>query len=182
MKKKQNNRYEKDWNAANAHFSNIFISMQLISFTALYSDLDDGGFDFSKQKLKNFNDFMSQHNKEIISHDIDRRGIETQFKKIGFDCEEAASNFPYRAKLKMCNKKLKTKHDYNVMIASANVAISAYLVLALYTLKKHYAFTHADMRKWWTKCLDIANLYSSGMTNEFVVQFNKDECGLEISL
>ena len=174
--------YDKDWGFIEGCFSEIFTSMQLISFTTLYSEPEDGGFDFSKQKIQNFNDFMRKHNQEIVDKQLDSRTIEALFRKSGFDCEKEASNFPYRAKVKMYGgKKLKTKHDYNVMLASVNVAIESYLILTVYTLRTHYNFTWEMIRNWWESCINTSKLYSDGLTDQFVMDFIKDEIDITIT-
>lgn len=172
--------YPNDWKLAEKCFASIFASIQLICFTTLYSSKEDGGFDFSRQKLKNFNKYLTQHNQDEVAGSFDSKEIEYKFRKVGFDCEREAAEFPYRAKVKMYGGKLKTKHDYSVVLASVNVAIEAYLILAVYTLRKHYGFSWIDIRVWWEKCKEIAGLYAEGMTDEFVMKFIKDECDLEI--
>lgn len=171
---------DKDWKLADKCFSSIFISMHLICLTALYSSKEDNGFDFSPTKLKNFNNFLEGHNRETVDGSLDRESVEHHFKKVGFNCEEKASIFPYRAKIKMFGGKLKSKHDYNVAISCTNIAIESYLALAVYTLHKHYYFSWNDIPKWWDKCVEIAKLYADGMTDEFVIQFIKDECDIDI--
>lgn len=172
---------DRDWKLTESCFSEIFTSMQLICFTVLYSDPEDGGFDFGKQKLKNFNDFLRKHNREIVDKLLDSRTTESKFRKAGFDCEREASNFPYRAKLKMYGKKLKTKREYDIMLASVNVAIESYLILAVYTLRTHYNFTWEMINVWWNSCLQTAGLYSVGLTDDFIVDFIKDEIDLEVT-
>lgn len=173
---------DREWRLAENCFSKIFTSMQLICFTVLYSATEDGGFDFTKEKLKNYNKFLRLHNQENIDGILSSRVTESKFRKSGFDCERKASEFPYRAKLKMYGGKLKTKHDYNIMLASVNVAIEAYLILAVHTLRKHYGFSWNDIHNWWSECKKVGRLYSEGMTDEFVMKFIKDECDLDITM
>lgn len=172
--------HEKDWKFADNCFESIFVSMHLICLTALYSSKEDNGFDFTPTKLKNFNNYCETHNKEMVDGLVDREEVERHFKKVGFDCEEKASIFPYRAKVKMFGGKLKSKHDYALMLSCVNIAIESYLVIAVYTLHKHYGFSWNDIPKWYNKCVEISELYSNGMTDKFVMQFLKDECDIDI--
>ena len=80
----------------------------------------------------------------------------------------------------MYGKPIKSKRDIDIVLASINAAIESYMILAIYTLKKHYNFTWNMIRHWWESCLDIADLYARGMTDDFVMQFMKDECNLVI--
>lgn len=169
-----------DWKLAEGCYSEIFTSMQLICFTVLYMSKEDGGFDFSKKKLQNFNNFLTLHNQENVDGVLSSKETEKSLRKTGFDCELEASQFPYRAKMKMLGKKCKPS-NIRVMLASANVAIEAYLILAVYTLRKHYGFSHQMIREWWTKCIEVSELYAKGMTDDFVMKFIKDELGLEIT-
>ena len=172
-------KYSRDFKLADSCYQNVFTSMQLICFTVLYMSKEDGGFDFSKRNLQNFNNFMTTYNHMNISGELSSEQVEWNFKKVGFDCEHEANRFPYRAKIKMIGKKCKP-NNVKIMVSTANVAIEAYLILAVYTLKYRYGFSHRMIRDWWSKCIEVGTLYSKGMTDDFVVNFIKDECDLEI--
>ena len=172
--------YKRDWQLAENCYAEVFTSLQLICFSALYSAVEDGGFDFSKQKLKNFNKFLTQHNQENIDGILSSKETEKLIlNDFGFSCAGGATAFPYAAKMKMAGRKIKPS-EVRVILASVDVAIEAYLVLAIYTLRKHYRFTALDINCWWKKCREIGELYAKGMTDEFILQFIKDECDLEI--
>lgn len=172
--------YKRDWQLAENCYAEVFTSLQLICFSALYSAVDDGGFDFSKQKLKNFNKFLTQHNQENIDGILSSKETDQWlWDKFDISCKAYAKFFPFSAKMKMAGRKIKPS-EVKVILASVDVAIEAYLVLAIYTLHKHYRFNEDDIRRWWIKCIEVGELYSRGMTDDFIVQFMKDECDLEI--
>ena len=81
--------------------------------------------------------------------------------------------------MKMSGRKIKPS-EVKIILASVDTAICAYLLLAIYTLRKHYLFSWIDICRWWEKCREVGELYSKGMTDEFIVTFMKEECGLEI--
>ena len=172
--------YDRDFKLAKNCYSEVFTSMQLICLTVLYSAEEDGGFDFSEKRMKNFHEFFVKHNQENIDGLLCLDEKEESYKRCGFDCERLAEKFPYRAKIKMYGKPVKSLRDNEIFLASVNAAIESYLILAIYTLRKHYYFTWAMIRYWWESCLDIADLYARGMTDDFVMQFMKDECNLVI--
>ena len=62
-------------------FMEIFYSMQLINFTVLYAPAEENGFDFSKQKMKNFNKFLRKHNQEYDDGGLISTIVETSHKK-----------------------------------------------------------------------------------------------------
>ena len=130
--------------------------------------------------LKNFHEFFVKHNKENVDGLLCLDEKEASYRRCGFDCERLAEKFTYRAKIKMYGKPVKSLRDNGIFLASVNAAIESYLILAIYTLRKHYYFTWAMIRHWWESCLDIADLYARGMTDDFVMQFMKDECNLVI--
>ena len=172
--------YDRDFKLAKDCYSEIFASMQLICLTVLYSAEEDRGFDFSEKRIKNFHEFLTKHNRDNIDGILDCDEQEKSYRRCGFDCERLAEKFPYRAKMKMYGKPVKSLRDNEIFLASVNAAIESYLILAIYTLRKHYYFTWAMIRHWWESCLDIADLYARGMTDDFVMQFMKDECNLVI--
>lgn len=196
LKKKKNrlkpkdyeNRFEiqnfrKDVKLSEDCFTEVFYSMQLIVFIVLYMSKEDGGFDFSKQKLKNFNSILIRHNKSYDDKGFNSMAVEESHKKsLGFDCMTEAKNFPYRPKMKMYGKKLKTMRDHNIALESINGGIETYLILAVHTLRENYRFSKEMIWKWWEKCKEISDLYARGATDKFMIQYLKDECGLEIEL
>ena len=174
------NSYDRDFKLAKNCYSEVFTSMQLICLTVLYSEVEDGGFDFSKERIKNFHEFLTKHNQENVDGLLGLDEKEGSYRRCGLDCEKEAEKFPYRAKIKMYGKPVKSLRDNEIFLASVNAAIESYLILAIYTLRKHYYFTWAMIHHWWESCLDIAYLYARGMTDDFVMQFMKDECNLVI--
>lgn len=67
-------------------FTEIFDSMQLINFTVLYAPTEDGGFDFTKKKLQNFNGILTRHNKEYDDGGLAATAMEKSFiEKFDFD-------------------------------------------------------------------------------------------------
>ena len=110
---------------------------------------------------------------------LSSRALSEKFRKTGFDCDKEASWFPYAAKMKMSGRKIKPS-EVRIILASVDTAIAAYLLLAIHTLRKHYLFSWVDIYQWWNKCKEVGELYSRGMTDDFIVTFMKEECDLEI--
>lgn len=163
-------------------FREIFYSMQLINFTVLYMSEEDGGFDFAKQKLRNFNKNITRHNQEYDDGGLISTAVSMDHKKkLGFDCYIEAKNFPYRPKMNMWGGKPKTMQEHNIALTSINGAIETYLILAVHTLRENYRFSKADIWKWWEKFKEVSELYVDGMTDEFIIEYIKDECGLVIN-
>ena len=46
-------------------------------------------------------------------------------------------------------------------------------------LREKFAFSGDMIRQWWTKCLEIAELYTRGMTDEFIIGFLEGETGVK---
>lgn len=98
-------------------FTEIFDSIQLINFTVLYAPTEDGGFDFTKKKLQNFNAILTRHNQEYDDGGLTSTAMEENFKKkFDFDCRHEAKNFPYRPKMKMYGGKPKNMVEYNIAL------------------------------------------------------------------
>lgn len=163
-------------------FTEIFDSMQLINFTVLYAPTEDGGFDFTKKKLQNFNAILTRHNQEYDDGGLTSTAMEEKFKeKFDFDCKLEAKNFPYRPKMKMYGGKPKNMTEYNVALASINGAIETYLILAIHTLHENYRFNKDMIWKWWNKFKEYSELYVDGLTDEFIIKYFVDECGLKVN-
>lgn len=163
-------------------FMELFYSMQLINFSVLYMAKEDGGFDFTKKKLQNFNRILTKHNQEYDDGGFVSTAVSLDHKKkLDFDCFVEAKNFPYRPKMKMYGGKPKTMQEHNIALTSINGAIETYLILAVHTLRENYRFTKADIWRWWEKFKEVSELYVDGMTDEFIIKYIKDECGLVIN-
>ena len=163
-------------------FQEIFYSMQLINFAVLYMSKEDGGFDFAKKKLSNFNRIITRHNQEYDEGGFISTAVSIRHKKnLDFDCYKEANNFPYRPKMKMYGGKLKTMKEHNVALTSINGAIETYLILAVHTLKENYRFSKADIWKWWEKFKEVSHIYAEGADDEFIIKYIKDECGIVIN-
>ena len=163
-------------------FVELFYSMQLINFSVLYAPAEEGGFDFTKQKVKNFNRILTRHNQEYDDGGLISTAVEKSHKeKFGFNCRLEAQNFPYRPKMKMFGKQPKTITDHTIALVSINGAIETYLILAIHTLHENYRFNKDMIWQWWKKFKEVAELYVDGMSDEFVIQYFKDECGLDIT-
>ena len=178
----KNKKYKQDRKFAEHCYSEIFTSMQLICVSTLHSSEEDGGFDFTVKKLQNFNKFTTLHNEENIAGKLKSKDTENKLREWGFDCEKRAAVFPYRAKVKMiCGDRPVNKvKNFNILLCSADVAIRAYLILVVHTLRTHYRFSLDDVNRWWDKMLEVGGLYAKGMTDEWVISFIKDDSGLEI--
>lgn len=158
-------------------FGEVFKSIQMTNLYVLYYI-----FDFSKQKIQNFNKIIRKHNTEYDLGIIKPQELEDKFKaNIGFDCEKQAEKFPYRAKIKMYGKRLKTTQDYDIAIKNINAAIETYLILAVHTLHTNYKFSAKMIEVWWEECIKFSlDNYANGMKDEHVVQYFKQECDLDI--
>lgn len=175
-------RYRKNEKLSEDCFVEVFYSLQYISYTALWMDKEDGGFDFSEADLKRFYERLKEHNDSFDNPGGMSWALQEVYKgQIGFDCEEEARKFSFRAKLKMYGKKLKTKKDYVIAINSTTEAVGIYLVLAVHTLRKDFGFTGEMIREWWNKCLEVAELYTRGMTDEFMAKYLEEETGIKIA-
>ena len=163
-------------------FVEVFYSMQYISYSALWTDEEDGGCGFTVEMMKHFYEKLNKNNDSFGNSEGMLWSLKEVYKKqTGFDCAEEARKFPFRAKLKMYGKKLKTKKDYEIAINSTTDAVGIYLILAVHTLRKDFTFSGERIRWWWDKCLEVAELYTRGMTDEFIVKFLEEESGLKIA-
>lgn len=163
-------------------FMKLFYSMQLINFAVLYAPTEEGGFDFTKQKVKNFNKILRRHNQEYDDGGLISTLVEKNHNdKFGFDCRLEAQNFPYRPKMKMYGKQPRNMADHNLALVSINGAIETYLILAIHTLHENYRFNKDMVWQWWNKFKEVAELYVNGMSDDFVIQYFKDECDLDIT-
>ncbi len=175
-------KYGKDVKLSENCFMEIFYSMQLINIAVLYMSEEDGGFDFTKKKLQNFNRILTRHNTEYDTGGFESTSVSKKHKKnLDFDCFIEAKNFPYRPKMKMFGGKIKSMGEHSIALTSIDVAIETYLILALHTLHENYRFSKDMIWKWWEKFKEVSMLYTEGMTDEFVMKYIKDECGLAIT-
>ena len=156
-------------------FWQTFKSMQMSCFYVLYYDID-----FSKQKLKNYNEILRKNNEKIKNVSTIRAEEERFIKNIGFDCEREARNFPYRAKIRMYGKNPKQNQIKSVN-SNMNDGIECYLVIAVYTLHYNYKFSGELIREWWNRMLDFSKNYVEGMNDDHVVKYFKQECDLDIA-
>lgn len=163
-------------------FVEVFYSLQYISYSALWTDELDGGCSFTVEMIKRFYECLNEYNDSFGNPGGVSWALQEVYKKqTGFDCAEEARKFSFRAKMKMYGKKLKTKRDYEIAINSTTDAVGIYLILAVHTLRKDFAFSGEMVRRWWDKCLEVAELYTRGMTDEFIAKFLEEECGLKIA-
>ena len=175
--------YRRDVRLSEDCFTEVFYSMQLINVSVLWMSEEDGGFNFTKQKLKNFNNILIRHNQSYDDGGFMATEVEESHKKnLGFDCYMEAKSFPYRPKMKMYGKKIKSMRNHNIVLESVNGAIETYLILAVHTLRENYRFSKDMIWKWWNKCKEVSFLYADGATDKFVIQYLNDECGLKIEL
>ena len=164
-------------------FVEVFYSLQYISLTTLWMEKEDGGFDFTADELKRFNEGLIAHNESYDYEGGMSMAMENVHNmQIGFDCLAQAKRFPFRAKMKMYGKPLKTKKDYEIAINSTTEAIEAYLVLALHTLREEFRFSGEMIMAWWNKCIEVADLYVMGMKDEFIIDYLEKETGLELEV
>lgn len=158
-------------------FYEVFKSMQMISFTVL-SDT----FDFSKKRIMNFADIMKRHNVEYNEGTFTADDKEKELeKKYEFNCKKEARRFPYRAKMKMIGKAPKRKQEYTLALEYVNLAIEAYCMLAVFTLTKNYRFKKEELYLWWSEVIKVSELYIKGMDDNYVSQYLKEYCDLDIA-
>lgn len=154
---------------------NVFRSLQLMSYYELYYT-----FDFSVQRVKNFNAIMTRKNEELTPDKVKEYEI-TLMNNIGFDCEKEAKKFPMRPKYAMAKIKPKDLIKYQNLI---NHMISTYLVVAGKTLRENYRFNAEQLQLWWEKIREFSYLYvqnkNEPLTDEHIIQFFNQECKLPI--
>ena len=162
-------------------FVEVFYSIQFLGFCVLGMEEEDGGFNFSEEQITIFNNSIKENNETYDAAGMMSYAMEALLKKqINFDCRQEAKKFPYRAKMKMCGKKLKGMKNYEIAVGSTTEAVEAYLVLAVQTLREEFSFSKEMVNKWWSKCIEISNLYARGMTDEFIIDYLEKEFGLKI--
>ena len=154
---------------------NVFRSLQLMSYYELYYH-----FDFSVQRVKNFNEIMTRKNEELTPDKV--REYEKVLKNnIGFDCETEAKKFPMRPKYAMAKIKPKDLIKYQTLI---NHMIATYLVVAGKTLRENYRFNSDQLREWWEKIREFSYLYvcnkNESLTDEHIIKYFNQECKLPI--
>ena len=161
-------------------FEEMFRSMQMLNFTVLYYD-----FDFDKDDLKTFNQNIVEYNdKYLDDRELFKAAESMLLDKYEFNCEKKAAAFPFRAKTKMM-KLPKTRLSVEarqIAIGAANHSINVFLVLALQEFVTTWNKSPEDVSKYWEHMLKNAVNYSNGMTDEFVVQYFKDELNLDINI
>lgn len=162
-------------------FNELFASLQLVNLTVLYAPTEEDGFDFNRDQLACFNHSIKEFNESY--EDNGPTYIEVMKSHIDnyeFDCTKEAVNFPYRPKLKMYGKPFRNMKEHEIILISINGAIETYLVLALHVFRETFQFSKEDVRKWWNKFKETSELYVDGITDEFIMKYLKDECGMKI--
>lgn len=171
-------------NLYNKSFEESFRSIQMLSFTVLY-DL----FDFDKDQLQTFNSNVVEYNNTSLDNKEKFYQVKgTLVDKYDLDTTKLAKQFPHRAKVKMSgysprkHKKLKIS-DWNLILTGANHAIEVYSVLVLNELVTHWNKSKEDLHEYWSKLVEFAgDTYANGMTDQFVVDYFKDQIELVINL
>lgn len=164
-------------NLANDVFSEVYKSLQLITYYVLYYNQD-----FSKQQIKNFNKFLNKYNEEMQLYEKNKLyELDQQFKdNLGIDCYKMAVNFPYRPKMKLYGKKTKNS-DVVIVLKNANYCIEDFLILCIYTLRTNYKFSAQRISEWWEQVIEFSRLYAEGLTDEHILKYFMQECDLEIT-
>lgn len=98
-----------------------------------------------------------------------------------FSCKESAKEFPIRAKMKMLGYKPKSISDWDIALQNATDAIEVCLVLFLHEFINVLQPSMGDVALWWRCMKENAMNYANGMTDDFVVQYFKDQIDLEIT-
>lgn len=157
-------------------FSEVFKSMQLLHYTVMYDK-----FDLGKEQIQEYQKNVTDYNNECLDNAETFRAEEDKLlTDYGFSCNEAARRFPLRAKMKMLGKRPKRMSDWDVALQNATDAIEVCLVLFLHEFVKVLQPSPSDIRLYWESMVENADLYSRGMTDEFVVKYFLDEIDLEI--
>ena len=154
----------------------IFKSLQMANLYILYLE-----FDYSKQQIKNFNKRLHERCAEYKDDGSTMEEMKKKHLNIGFDCTKEAVNFPYRVRRKMVDSRIVSMSDHMHLIASTNVAIETFLVLTLDVLRYDRRLSGADIKFWWEKYLEFAQLYADGLTDKHVEQYFDLECKLEFA-
>jgi len=162
-------------------FNELFESLQLINLTVLYAPKEENGFDFNREQLNCFNRAIKEFNESYEDNGPTYLEVmKSHMDTYEFDCTKEAVNFPYRPKLKMYGKSFRNMNEHEIILISINGAIETYLVLALHVLRDIFHFSREDILIWWNKFKEISELYVDGMTDEFIMKYLKDECGMKI--
>ena len=155
-------------------FIHTWESIQFCCYYCLYQD--EEGEDFSKQQVKNFNQFVAELNCTLSHDEIMEEG--EKLRNVGLDCKKFAVELPFRAKLKMSG--LKKFKFPDVVIVNGNDAIEMFMILSLVVLRKHYKFTIDRCKDWFEKVKVFSLNYATGMKDKHVIDYFKMECDLEI--
>lgn len=161
--------------AYTASFYDVFKSMQLSGAYVLYYELD-----WSKNQVIEFHNYLTKHSKENEDGKIKVNDIISIVRKIGFDCREETSKFPYRTKLKMYESRY-NKRDIVLVSTGADDAVGVYITLAAYTLMKNYNFDQSQLNLWCEKLKEFCKLYTEGMKDKHVLKYFDQECNLKIT-
>lgn len=176
MKKKQLEAdIKKRTRLAENSFSQVFRSMQLLNYTVLYYD-----FDFDKEDIKKFNENLRINN-EFLTREIFFEQEKRLLKEFSFSCEEAAKSFPLRSKIKMIGKMPKSMSGWDVVLGNAKDAIETCLLLFLHEFTTTWQKTPEEIKAYWSSFVANSMNYANGMTDEFVMQYFKDEIDLDIT-
>ena len=151
----------------------VFKSLQLMSYYELYYT-----FDFSVQRVKNFNSIMEKKNLEM-KRDLVYEYEKTLKRNIGFDCVAEAKRFPMRPKMQMAKV---NPRDFNRNREVIDIMISTYLVIAIKTLRENYRFNAVQVQRWWDSIREMSHLYTQKepLTDAHIVKYFNQECKLPI--
>lgn len=177
--KKFNKKMEHGMAVANKSFAEVFKSMQLLNLTVLYYD-----FDFDKESIKAYNANITKYNNECLDCKETFFAEEERILKVyRFSCEESAKVFPTRAKMKMIGvKKFRSMADWDIALQNATDAINVCLVLFLHEFINVMQPSISDVALYWRCMRQNAENYANGMTDDFVVQYFRDQIDLDIQI
>lgn len=165
--------------ASDKAFYETFKSVQLITLYLLHFE-----YGWSIQKVKNFNKFLRQHNKEELCTLWDFDEEYRSLCKMGIDTKKWVTGLPTRVKLKMVGKSKRMATGYD----QSQQAISLFFVLCIYTLRKHYKYTLDMCHNFYSDFKDFSELYiddkyNNGtlITDEHIIATFKEFDGLDIT-
>lgn len=159
-------------------YSRCLHVIQLMALYVLYYE-----FDFTARKLTNFQGFVFDLDYQCTADDtMDSLDLSEDIEKKGWNTIEVARRFPFRAKQRMgfmIKGKQKTK-NLKRSIASTELAISWYFIVAIKTLQDHYRFSKAKIRAFIEAMEQTSRTYADyKLELKDLEYYLTEECGLK---
>lgn len=170
---------EKLKKTADSSFAGMFDSIQLLGLTVLYYN-----FDFNTEKLKQFNEKVHELNQTLLDDERLYNDAKTKIENVwGEKITKKVKEFPYRAKVHILGGLPKGgMMQINMAISEACIAIESFLILAFSALFEiSPKFGKVQMDLYYGNLKTNAMGYVNGMTDEFIVEYFKDQINLKLN-